>query len=655
MHDTTKTFCQCDKCRKFGTIDGKYSFSNVFHKFSALVAKRVKKRNPDAKLMTWMYSSYRPYSKAEYPADIIGSYCIHNRCYVHCLDDPQCVANKGLYENFRKWRKDVPNTYLREYIACSHNGYCPFEYILAKDLKLLKRIGALGWADEVMPVNGRMTPGNAAKSPDAPFMWLSNWQMYYVAAKLLWNINLDADKLLSQAYDIYYGKAAAVMKKYQALRRRLWKNAPGHAWYPGPQLRSGYCLTVPGAEKKLKGYLAEAKTIAAQNPFALQNIAMDQEFLKKYWENNAKKVRNIMSAEKKIIPVKTNGKIVIDGNLTEDAWLKARPVTGFLTIRGGQLPREKTNVRVLYDKDNLYVGFVAGTEKTWGGKLKAKAAERDGKVWEDDSIEILLAPPNKSGDFYHFMVNTRGVVYDAVMNGPGRNTAYDAQAEFKIKKHENNYVYEIRLPLKPMKTAIAPGQIWKMNFVRNCRSLQPPNMSETSTPDGTWPHNRSSYRLAVFGKNIVNNGNFAVLGKYPKEIDGLADQKFPKYWGISSGHCTLKKNKTGNVVSFNNGTIYSYIDISRASTPASLDISITASGQGKMHVRLWTWLYNKANYLERVESKKTKLPSFKLGKEPKTFSFKYNARANAVGYVYIYVSGGQIDVSDVSVVKTIKP
>jgi hypothetical protein len=74
-----------------------------------------------------------------------------------------------------------------------------------------------------------------------------------------------------------------------------------------------------------------------------------------------------------------------------------------------------------------------------------------------------------------------------------------------------------------------------------------------------------------------------------------------------------------------------------------------------MHVRLWTWLYNKANYLERVESKKTKLPSFKLGKEPKTFSFKYNARANAVGYVYIYVSGGQIDVSDVSVVKTIKP
>ncbi len=650
--DTTKTFCQCDNCRKMGTVNGEYKLANVIHKFFSDIARRVKKRCPEAKFEVWMYNDFRevPEATVKYPENTIGMYCSHGRCYVHRFNDPACKMNQAQYREFRDWRKIVPNVALREYIECANNLYAPFEFVLAQDLKNLKKIGGGGWKDELMPVNGKMTPENAKKHPDAPFEWLSNWQTNYIAAKLLWNSNLDAGKLLDDAYTRYYGKAAPVMKKYHALRKKLWENAPGHAWYPGPQ-RTGYCLIVPGAEKQLNTYLFQAEKEASGNAMVLKRIVMDKKFLNKFWKQGAEKLKSIMSADKKIVPVESKEKIVLDGDLSENVWFQARPVTGFLSLKTGQPPAEKTSVRIAYDKDNIYFGVVAATEKLWG-KEKAGAKTRDGKVWEDDSIEILLAPPNADGDYYQFIVNTEGVIYDSARNGSKADLSHDSKAEVKTRKSDGRRIYEVKLPLKPMKAKIEPGQTWKMHFVRNCRSLQPPAENETSTIDATRPHSVTSFRHAVFGKNIVRNGTFGLLAEYRganrKKIKG---GKFPKYWGAAGGReFSIEPSKNGNKVRLEGGTIYSFMDICRDSDPVSLDISVTASGTGKMFVMVWTWLYNKKNYLERVESKKDKLKAITVPEKPETFHFKYKCRANTVGYIYIYSREGILTVSHVSVV-----
>jgi hypothetical protein len=473
-------------------------------------------------------------------------------------------------------------------------------------------------------------------------MWLSNWQMYYVAAKLLWNIDLSIDKILANAYDIYYGKAAPAMKKYHALRRKLWENAPGHAWYPGPQMRSGFCMTVPGSEKELNAYLAKAKSMVLDNPRVLQHIAMDQKFLKKYWGNNAKKVCAIMSTDKKMVPLRTSDKIVIDGNLTENSWLQARPVSGFLTLGSKEQPRENTSVRILYDKENLYFGIVASAKNTWGNKQKTKATKRDGKVWGDDSVELQIAPPNKSGDFYHFMVNTKGVVYDAVMNGPGSDTSYDAKAEFKVKRSGDNYVYEIKLPLSAMKTKIVPGQIWRMHVVRNCRSLQAPTTSETSTLDATRPHQVNSFRLAVFGKDLIRNGNFAQIGER-KNKDG-SKYKFPKYWspaGSSIRKHKIEKTNSGNILWYN-GVIYSYFAVSKNST-GTYKFVVQAKGKGKIDCRTWSW----EGYKPRTNHRRLKLGAFKLTDEFKEYTFKCKVLPDEHCIIW-YIYGTDISVKNVS-------
>jgi hypothetical protein len=53
--------------------------------------------------------------------------------------------------------------------------------------------------------------------------------------------------------------------------------------------------------------------------------------------------------------------IRLDGNLTEDLWSRAVPISDFTQqepVEGAQ-PSERTEVRVVYDDQNLFIGVMA--------------------------------------------------------------------------------------------------------------------------------------------------------------------------------------------------------------------------------------------------------------------------------------------------------
>ena len=637
--DAQNTFCTCSNCRKLGTVNGKYKETNLVHRFFARIAERVLKRNPDAKFMMHIYNDYRKVPTAQeikYPKSMLGLYCSHGRCYVHKFSDPGCVSNKIQYGEFTGWQNFCPNMVLRDYIEIANCEYAPFEYIVAKDIKNLVKIGGAGWIDECPPAYGRVADKLKKNYPLADDQWLSNWPTYYVAAKVGWNSKINVDDLMKDAYTKYYGKGSAMLK-YQALRRKLWKNAPGHSFYGGP-VRTGYCLTVPGAEKQLFAYLKTAKEAAKNNKMLLKRIGMDKKFLNKYWVKAAKKLKKLFSANRQILPQAANGEITIDGKLNENAYISARPITNFISRRTKEAPIEKTNVRVLYDKNNLYFGIVADAKKSWG-PTKADAAH-DGKVWRDDSVELQIVPPNSNGTFYHVAVNTKGVVYDTKMNGSNIDKSFDSKAEIKVKKVDKQYIYEIRLPLAPMKSKITPGQNWKMHFMRNCHSLQPPVSSEASSVDGTKPHQLLNFRRVSFGENIVKNGNFAVVQKYKKAVKGLSDQMFPKYWGVTGiKYCKLTKAGSGNRMELKNGTIYSYLGTFSKIQSGKLTITVSISGKGKIHGMFRTWVADEADYKKRLNRKRVKTKPVKISKEVKSYSFTYDFSKEEQGYFYLYLTG----------------
>ena len=494
-HDRAEAWCECADCVKMGTYNGKYSTTTLAHRFFLQVEDYVLKQHPEfsSQLVQFPYSDYRkvPDDPAiKYKGLGKSIYCAHQRCYVHDLDDINCSFNVPINKEILEWQKRCPGgVQVYEYTDVANVNYCPLEYKLLVFLKHLKSIGGAGWTDEELPLNAYCYTPDAISAQD---QWLTLWQMFYLAAHALWDVNVDADKLLDDAYGKYYGPAAPAMKQYHALRKKLWDNAPGHSYYGGGT-RAAYCLQDRGAEKQLNACLDEAFKLAAKEPQALERLGVDRKYLDLYWKKETEKLEKLFSAEKSIVPARADKEMKIDGILAEEVWSRARPVDNFILIGKNDIPKEKTSVLMAYDRDNLYFAVRAYEQNAWSPP-KANVKERDGAVWGDDSMEIFLAKPGDNNNYYHLIVNTQGVLYDAI----NRDAAWTSKTEVAIKKEKDAYVYEIKVPVKEMSCdAVVPGQTWGMHFMRSCMNLQPPASEETSSVDGALPHSPNLFRRAV--------------------------------------------------------------------------------------------------------------------------------------------------------------
>ena len=120
---------------------------------------------------------------------------------------------------------------------------------------------------------------------------LCNWQMYYLASKLMWDPTLDAKELFDEGYSLYYGPAAKPMKEYHAFRKALWDSAPGHC-YMSNYCRWNYCLGVEGAEKRLRKLLGDAERLAMNDKDARARVCLDRKLLEMFWVKGWEKVKD---------------------------------------------------------------------------------------------------------------------------------------------------------------------------------------------------------------------------------------------------------------------------------------------------------------------------------------------------------------------------
>ncbi len=96
----------------------------------------------------------------------------------------------------------------------------------------------------------------------------------------------------------------------------------------------------------------------------------------------------------RIQAIRVTDTIRIDGLLDEAAWSLAQPATDFLQQQPNEGARasEKTEVRVLFDDKNLYIGIHAFDSDP--AQINARELVRDANFSNDDKIGILL-------DTYH--------------------------------------------------------------------------------------------------------------------------------------------------------------------------------------------------------------------------------------------------------------
>ena len=165
--------------------------------------------------------------------------------------------------------------------------------------------------------------------------------------------------------------------------------------------------------------------------------------------------------------------IRVDGVLDEPAWAIAASIGPLLQRdpKEGSPASEETDVRVLFDANNLYVG-VTCRDKTPAAIVSTQLG-RDADLEVDDRIMIVLDPffDHKNGFF--FVVNPAGARSDGQISNNSQVLSYEWDAIWDARTRITNdgWVAEIAIPFKSLR--FKPGQtVWGFNIERQVKRLQ---------------------------------------------------------------------------------------------------------------------------------------------------------------------------------------
>ena len=175
--------------------------------------------------------------------------------------------------------------------------------------------------------------------------------------------------------------------------------------------------------------------------------------------------------ERRLQPVKTSEAVTIDGELDEAAWSRAQAATDFTQTEPetDQAATQKTQVRVLYDQDNLYFGIHAFD--TEPNRVIISELKKDFDLDTGDTIEFVLDTFRDERNGYLFGINAAGAKWDGQMTNEGRetNTNWDAVWRVRTRQTADGWTAEIEIPFRTLKFREGDVQTWGINFKRNLR------------------------------------------------------------------------------------------------------------------------------------------------------------------------------------------
>ena len=236
---------------------------------------------------------------------------------------------------------------------------------------------------------------------------------------------------------------------------------------------------------------------------------------------------------KRIVIPRLNGPVEIDGRLTEPVWKNAAVIYSFIQNDGTKEETERTELRLFYDADYLYLGWIC-TDSDIQGTM----TQRDSNLWEEEVVECFLAPQEPTR-YFELEWNPLGTIFDAMITNylgkdglssriegdrswDARNMKSIVVVEGTRNNHESKdkeWRVEIALPFSDLNVA-APksGDCWRGNFYRYNRTFGKPlelvAWSPTLTPSFHEP-NRFGY--IEFGERGSKTENFEKysLGNFP--------------------------------------------------------------------------------------------------------------------------------------------
>ncbi len=148
---------------------------------------------------------------------------------------------------------------------------------------------------------------------------------------------------------------------------------------------------------------------------------------------------------------RTGTAIAIDGVMDEPAWRTAVPVDQFVGHRNFKLLSIPCEARLLYDKDNLYLG--ARMLQPLIGKIQEPRRMDESRYVFTEQVEFLFVPGKlDENDLYQFVVDTAGNLFAMrkeikPKGGSEYVNGWPSGAGVAVSKSEKGWSFELAIPL----------------------------------------------------------------------------------------------------------------------------------------------------------------------------------------------------------------
>jgi len=209
------TWCECELCRAQDVerpeYRGRRMYSDRWFTFVNAVAKGIREKHPAKFLGTIAYAGVEPTPLKV--ARIEPNVSVHLTQDTAQFFDPE--YEKVDYDLIRAWQRKCRHVGRSNYYGLGALAPRYFPHLLAADLKAIHSMGVRAFHSEMYPYWANMGP------------------MLYLAGRLLWDVNLDADQLLDEFFTATFGAAAPEMRAFYQIHEEAWLSQGAGKWFRG--------------------------------------------------------------------------------------------------------------------------------------------------------------------------------------------------------------------------------------------------------------------------------------------------------------------------------------------------------------------------------------------------------------------------------------
>ena len=467
--------CYCKNCQAMITNKPRAEMSNLVFSFVKKVAEHVQKKYPDKKVLTNPYESYYYPPDFKLPDNVIVSICA----------DPYFLyyGSKKFRDSFEKtlkmWSEKAKEVTIWHYYLPYRDAY-PYQmpHIADRWYRAYPQIRGCfielndtGLAGQLAGREMKINPAYKKEKTVADLG--QNYLTFYFSMKAMWGAPVDVDAELDRHYRLFYGPAAAEMKRFFTLMIDRWENVKStqgdvekmFAKFSGKELYEE--IYTDKVLDQLEDAVAKAEKLVSAGSIYAKRIA----WVRKSHFNDFVKVARAYQRDAKlsndtVLTVSTAKPPVIDGKLDDPFW-KGLPEYKFRLANAPLPPRFETKFKMGFrDDGKLYIGVRAYDPDILSAKLVCK--DRDTAVYNDDSMEFFFRTDDMPAKaLRNITVNQNGVILDYEKFGK-LDRKWNTTADLKVFRGKDFYSLEMAIPLKEI--GIDPAAVNPLLRMNICRS-----------------------------------------------------------------------------------------------------------------------------------------------------------------------------------------